>query len=993
MAEVARGLLAFFVLLCLLAGVPYGLWLIDGWPWSSNLVSLDEITSVPTTPDDGSLFVATLTVLGWIGWLTFAIAVVVEIPAVVRGVRAPRIPTLGPQQRAAAMLISAVIGISVGSATMAGSAPAAASASTVDDWRPVPTAPADTDDDDAPAPDGPPSPHAYDEPRQPDHTTYVVESGDTLWDIADDHLHDPTRYPEIAEASADTIQPDGRRLTDPDLIYPGWELTIPPDTHVAEEVLPDSGRRGTDATKPSRADEPVVDAAQDTSERNIPEGRDVANANSGAEPGHDRQTDTARFGHHGDAQDATTGSTTDGYSVEHRLAADPAAASPTDSDIDDGGPSSLVRTTAGIGSFLAAGVITLLTARRVLQQRRRKYGQRVPGPQPDAAAAEAELRHVGDPASVALVDRALRTLARGMATDRQALPALRAVRVCRDQIELYLAEPAELPAPFSGSSDGTVWALTSAAEEALDKTGEWPAPFPSLVTVGHDFDGAHVMLDLEHVGTLRVCGDDACARAFMTALAAEYALSRWADDVQVTLIGAHPDLEAMHTGRVRHVTDIDHLLRSLAMRAAADRDLSTQSAVDDVSGARVAQKAEAIWTPEILLIATPLTTAQRDRLTALVDQRPRLAIAAVTTDMEMPADWTLRINGADDALLEPLGVALRPQQLNDIMYTHIVGLLSSADADPVGAVTPELALRDVPSAGTAPTTLPYADADDHRGNGHTGGHDTMPSAVETAHEQPPTETRPAEPGLQTQHPRVLLLGEPDVVGATGPLDPTKRGQAVQVAAYLSLRPARSIHAMDEAIWPASRTPKTRAVAVSTLRRWLGTHPSGAAYLPHATDRYELHADIRSDWHDWCELLADGPEGASIEALQRALGLVRARPFSGVRSRSYAWADMYAQEMIAAIVDAAHELAERALKAGDFRAAQTAAVRGLDIEPGSELLWRDRLKAEVRLGTRASALALIARLRDLADELGGDLEEDTVALIEQIENPVSAKYAG
>jgi DNA-binding SARP family transcriptional activator len=94
--------------------------------------------------------------------------------------------------------------------------------------------------------------------------------------------------------------------------------------------------------------------------------------------------------------------------------------------------------------------------------------------------------------------------------------------------------------------------------------------------------------------------------------------------------------------------------------------------------------------------------------------------------------------------------------------------------------------------------------------------------------------------------------------------------------------------------------------------------------------------------------------------------------------------MHVQEMIAEIVDVCHELAERALRSGDFRGAQRAALRGLDIEPGCELLWRDRLKAETRLGTRSSVLALIAKLRDLAGELGGDLEDESVALIEEIE---------
>ena len=54
-----------------------------------------------------------------------------------------------------------------------------------------------------------------------------MERGDTLWDIADEQLDDPTRYPEIVAASEEITQPDGRQLTDPDLILPGWTLHVP----------------------------------------------------------------------------------------------------------------------------------------------------------------------------------------------------------------------------------------------------------------------------------------------------------------------------------------------------------------------------------------------------------------------------------------------------------------------------------------------------------------------------------------------------------------------------------------------------------------------------------------------------------------------------------------------------------------------------------------------------------------------------------------------
>ncbi|MEI2672337.1 MAG: LysM peptidoglycan-binding domain-containing protein [Marmoricola sp.] len=82
----------------------------------------------------------------------------------------------------------------------------------------------------------------------PEDSPYVVEPGDTLWDIADEELGDPTRYDEIFEASDDIVQPDGRTLTDPDLIYPGWELEIPDRRAARHDPAGDHARRSASGT-------------------------------------------------------------------------------------------------------------------------------------------------------------------------------------------------------------------------------------------------------------------------------------------------------------------------------------------------------------------------------------------------------------------------------------------------------------------------------------------------------------------------------------------------------------------------------------------------------------------------------------------------------------------------------------------------------------------------------------------------------------------------
>jgi hypothetical protein len=88
-------------------------------------------------------------------------------------------------------------------------------------------------------------------------------------------------------------------------------------------------------------------------------------------------------------------------------------------------------------------------------------------------------------------------------------------------------------------------------------------------------------------------------------------------------------------------------------------------------------------------------------------------------------------------------------------------------------------------------------------------------------------------------------------------------------------------------------------------------------------------------------------------------------------------------MISSIVDIAHEVSARAQRAGDVALARRAASTGLLADRGSELLWRDALRAEWLAGNRPAVARMGDRVTVLSEDLGRDLEPETIDLLNDL----------
>ena len=246
-------------------------------------------------------------------------------------------------------------------------------------------------------------------------------------------------------------------------------------------------------------------------------------------------------------------------------------------------------------------------------------------------------------------------------------------------------------------------------------------------------------------------------------------------------------------------------------------------------------------------------------------------------------------------------------------------------------------------------------------------------------------------GRTVHHPTLQLLGPIELLGATGTVPPRAAKQCLEYCAWLLENPGSTAQAMVAALAVAEGTRRSN---MSRLRNWLGTSPTGEAYLPDAyTGRITLHPAVSSDWQRLQILTSSGVNRASDESLQAALELVRGAPLADAAPGQWHWAEELRTDMISCVRDIGVELADRALLAANLERARWAASRALLAAPGDELLLAARIRTEHAAGNAAETERLTLQLAAQARMLGVDLDPQTVSLLQRVmEGQVRARLA-
>ncbi|MCW8101685.1 LysM peptidoglycan-binding domain-containing protein [Streptomyces tauricus] len=880
----------------------------------------------------------------------------------------------------------------------------------------------------------------------PDGDVVTVEAGDSLSEIAAEELHDGSKWPQLFEASAGTAQPDGLpKITDPDVIYPGQQVTVPGAASERPEHPPREDTQdgsGTEHSPPSDPD--ATERAPGTGAGSGGSAAPSGSASSGTKtPAPSESSRPAEQPSQGRGAAPTGSSTGNNASSIPESRAPSAADTPTtaasqtpSADTPASSPAGQVlqlRMVLGAGALLAAAVTGALATRRMLQRRRRKPGATI-SIASETSSAEAQLAAAAEPGGSARLDVALRTMAHRL-EDEAGLPGLRAARIGARALEVLPEDLAlEPPAPFMTGRDGW-WVLPAEAELLDDEAArDVPAPYPGLVTLGSTEGGDLLLVNLAQVPALLLDGDPARITEVCTSLAVEIGMSPWGSVVEVVAVGFGEDLpRLLPTSRIMHMQEVVHALRDLAERLL-----------------EVHQMPEASHHPYLLLCAATLDEDTAWQFADVIDKARipvTLVAPAATAAVHFPDAEILNAELDAPQRLDYADAEITVQRLERAAYQQIVTALAVSgqpaapaegpwedvpdEPEPEMMSPPAGAEFDVHAAGAdtyaarqapvAPVTV-RTGAGDHESDvfpallaasADPAGLRLLPTAPlrgkddpnedQALVEDPSDDEVPKEPAAplpepansggaeeseahDVHAPEIRVLGPVEVDGVVasghGP-------RIVQLAALLFFRPGRSADALCTDMDPlAPWSSSTLNARLRGLRSALGNDPAGNAYVPRrrtGDDPYRLSPAVRCDWTTFLQLaeraLPQGPAG--LQDLEKALGMVRGRPFG---SRPLPWAGPFQQEMITRIIDVAHTVASHRTPSGphqDLTAARQAVATGLDVDTSAEILYRDWMRVEYAAGNRSGLHTAITQVQQVNRSLDCDLEMETEQLINDL----------
>lgn len=1035
------GLLAGLSILAAVGGLPMALVAVGAVPAALPVTDLDGLATFLSAPDSGALALTAFGVVAWAAWGVLTLSIALEVAARVRDTPVPSLPGLGLPQSLAHSLVGAVVLLVATSPGTAAAAPVSTVAADVLDTVTTTAAtqtPSSTRSAGALRPEGPTHSHTVARGESlwsiadtelgdgarwteiealnpgrthgPDHTlwtgtvlrlpsdetvvrnsaSHLVRPGESLSSIAQDLLGDSERWPGIYDASTATIQPDGERLQDPDLIRPGWVLTLP-----STESRSHGSRRHTQDTSPNPP------TAQPTTPDEQPSDTGVADPPSARE-----------------AEVTPTASP----APSARMDEPRSAAHDHTSQIGEGTrPPWLLAGLSG-GGLLTGSLWILRRRRHAAQARHRRPGRTLTPPPPELVPVEKTLATLG-PAQqldVEALDLLLRHLACSQVDRGATMPALAAVELDSGGTVLHLDSPCELPPPWRDEQGATRWRFPAglAPADVGDLRPDQPAPYPLLVTVGTSEAGALWLYNLEDL-TIALTGDPLYAADYARYLAAEIACNPWSETVRMDCVGIAAEVVALNPDRLRAgpADGTDALQESIA-HAVTTADRAQREGLDGAT-ARARVAGPEAWSARLAIVAYDAAPPKDATILSELLQQNTGATATslvlVGPSCEARSRVSIELTDTGRVLVPGAGLDLVAVGLTPDEAQGCAALLAAgkglADApvptddtvtdgwrsltDTAGALRADLVTGR--EGAEASTVLPDRDASYLEvGAVQPEDLDALAPGV-----PPETTTRvtEADPDLEDDLaawfaddcplPRLTLLG-PVRARTRGRALTERKAYMTSVLTFLATRPHG---ATPEELADTFSVSATKArVYAGIVRDWLGTNPrTGEPHLPDArlapsaqvrgVPVYEVQ-DVLVDADLFRRLRARGQaRGADgIADLVRALQLVTGEPLSRLRPGAWSWlydGDRLDQHLTCAVVDVAHLVVTRALQEGDLEVAEEAARIAHLAAPDEHIPLLDLAAAADARGDARTRAAFLSAVVDVGeDEVPPDLPERT-----------------
>lgn len=861
-----------------------------------------------------------LAFLVWIAWAYLALAVALRLVASVaveRGVRGAgalavtsSLLSPGPLRSLVDFAVGSVLVASTLSPRAAGSEPPR---------RPVAVAA---------------TPHEVDlvAAKQPARAqrTHLVEPGDSLWRIAERELGSGFKWRRIYVLNRGRTFPDGRTLSDPRLILPGWRLTLPPSERIAEGTA----NRQTEDTRLSNGDGRATrqpDALRETPRQT------ATRVSSPASPRATRPATPAL--------------------VQRDAPAQP-----------------VLKLPSGL-SIAASFGCGLLAAELLGRLRRRRSRPALPtAQQADSSDASADvpivpaLRHAGAVPSTSRLDVATDAVVHAWRSHAHTVPRILGALEERDRIVFFLdAESAALPLPSGGELSPTV--RFSRVESVVQ--AEVRPPFPTqlrriatplqhglLAPLARTRNGTalHVGLLASHGVALEGSSSPDSARQVVLSLAAQGSV----DDLRVFVLGEIPlGLEELpHVVRRSAWDSAGDLLQELQAEFLRRARLLSDEDAEDIWGHLADHSDEPM--PGVVILSTEPPVALRGFVEGVAREACELggALLAIGWAPSGPSirasvDGGCRIESRLPARADFEAFLLGPEEAVQAVHVLRGASEEAGDAARSSAAPEEATLHVLPGA---PESEPDLTEHDHEREGAPTEQDLDVPAPS------PTSVADLE---------VRCLGPLQVLRAGVPLEERWRRKSRELLAWLVAHPEGAPRErILEDLWPGeepSRGQNLFDIAGSLLRAKVRTD-NRHRYVERIGDNYRLEADAwRVDVWEFDRLVSDGMRptdpSRAIDLLTKVVTVYQGEFCADCY---YPWAEPTRERLRASYVRACARLAELLEKESRHEEALEVLERGVGADQFCEDLWRRAMLVEVAMGRSAAALERYKRIASLLE---------------------------